>query len=378
MTLPLNWLRYLIVITAAVAAPYTGSVASYPPYMAIVLLFLLLIRLREHDLSRRFTTLLTALEAAAACWLTLRYGGVLYFCFLSALISLFSRQDEAGSLRKPFALLLFVLMNAALYAEHAGSVLAANLIFITAAFLLFRSADTEIGRVELQELYDELRKKHYELEEARRQLIEYAHLVEGSAQTEERSRIARDLHDDLGHKLIRLKMMLEAVLHIMPAQPDKGLEMVRQVRDQLSESMEAMRKTVRQLKPGEDEVQSFSLDKLMEDLAREPGFRVRYRVHGMPFPLYPSCEIVLYRNAQEAVTNAIRHGGADEIQVDLHYDPGELLMTVKNNGSVPSDLSRRGLGLSGMEERTRVLGGSLELGAEDRFCVTTRIPLVRS
>jgi two-component system, NarL family, sensor kinase len=374
VSFPLKWLRYFLIFASAVATSYTAFIVGYSQFVLEILLYILLVRFKEHASTGRVTLLLFLAEAAAAYWLCLQYGGMLYILFLSALISLFNSQEI--SLRKPAALLLFVLMNISMLQEHPESALAANFIFLTAAFLLFRSSTMEVGREDLQQLYDELRKKHYELEEARKRLIEYTQMVEDSAQAEERNRIARDIHDDLGHKLIRLKMMLEAVVHIMPQNPDKGLEMVKQVRDQLADSMETMRQTVRRLKPGDDEIQSYSLDRLMENLSREPGFRVRYQTHGMPFPLYPSCEIVLYRNAQEAITNAIRHGQADEIEVHLHYNDKELLMTVGNNGKVPGDLSRRGLGLSGMEERTRIIGGSLEFTTVDGFAVWTRIPLI--
>lgn len=344
--------------------------------MLQLLLYILLVRARQLLRASRSGLPMLFLEAAAAAWICYQYHGFMYVLFLSVLCSLFEMTDTAH--RRSLAFFLLILMNAVL--QHAGqeTLFYANISFLTAGFLLFRTVRMEVGREELQRLYDELRKKHYELDEARMRIIEYAQKVENSAQAEERNRIAREIHDDLGHKLIRLKMMLEAVIHIMPGQPDKGMELVRQVRDQLTDSMETMRKTVRRLKPDEAEVHSYSMDRLIEDLSREPGFRVRYQVHGMPFPLYPSCEIVLYRNAQEAITNAIRHGQADEVQVDLTYGDHELVLSVTNNGTLPERLDKRGLGLSGMEERTRLLGGQLSLEIDNCFTVITRIPLIRT
>lgn len=378
MNPPLALLRYLVFLAAAVALPFNVEIPVYPVYIAQILLLLFIVRSREAFVPERWSLPLTLAETAWALWLTIQYGGVLYALFWSTLLSVFDKRGTGN--RMNAAILLLAAMNAGLNLSGSlpGTLLPANLGFCTAAFVLFRSARMEVGREELQQLYDELRRKHYELDEARKRIIEYAKKVEDSAQAEERNRIAREIHDDLGHKLIRLKMMLEAVLHIMPAQPDKGLELIRQVRDQLTDSMETMRKTVRRLKPDEADIQSWSLDRLMEELSREPGFRIRYRVTGIPVPLYPSCEIVLYRNTQEAITNAIRHGKADEVDVELRYADTSLSLTVSNNGVLPEDWGNRGLGLSGMEERTRLLGGELEFELNGRFAVTTRIPLIRS
>lgn len=372
----LSALRYPLLLAAAVSVPFTEEIASYPAFTLQLLVLLLLVRLRDAIVPNRWSLALTLAETGWAAWLAYQFGGALYAAFWSALVPLFERR--CAEYRQPAALLLTAAMNASLLHSGAAVLIPANLGFLSVAIVLFRSARMEVGREELQQLYDELRRKHYELDEARNRIMDYARMVEDSAQAEERNRIAREIHDDLGHKLIRLKMMLEAVLHIMPAQPDKGLELIRQVRDQLTDSMETMRKTVRRLKPDEADIQSWSLDRLMEELSREPGFKIRYRVTGRPVTLYPSCEIALYRNAQEAITNAIRHGKADEVEVELRYGEEFLSLTVSNNGELPDSLDRRGLGLSGMEERTRLLGGELDFERNGRFAVTTRIPMIRS
>jgi two-component system, NarL family, sensor kinase len=373
---PLALLRYLLLLAAAVATPYTIDISSYPVYIAQILLLVLVVRVREAIAPEPWRLPLTLAESAWAVWIATQYGGAMYAVFWSTLLSLFEKRSNHN--RMPATMLLFAAMNVSMLPHGSDWLLPANLGFCMGAVVLLRSARMEVGREDLQELYDELRRKHYELDEARKRMFEYAQKVEDSAQAEERNRIAREIHDDLGHKLIRLKMMLEAVLHIMPAQPDKGLELIRQVRDQLTDSMETMRKTVRRLKPDDADIQSWSLDRLMEELSHEPGFRIRYRVTGRPVPLYPSCEIVLYRNAQEAITNAIRHGKADELDVELCYADTSLSLTVSNNGALPQSLNQRGLGLSGMEERTRLLGGELAFEMDGRFAVTTRIPLIRS
>ena len=145
------------------------------------------------------------------------------------------------------------------------------MIFIALAIISFQLQRMKKNKDDVELLYDQLRKQHYALDEARLQLMDYARKVENIAQTEERNRISHDLHDDLGHKLIRLKMMMEASLSILPSQPSKGTDMLGSVRDQLGESMELLRSTVRGLKPDEHSLQSYTLSKLIDGLTRENG-----------------------------------------------------------------------------------------------------------
>ena len=83
----------------------------------------------------------------------------------------------------------------------------------------------------------------------------------------------------------------------------------------------------------------------------------------------------MYRNAQEAITNAVRHGQATEVSITLDYCTDEIRMTISNNGSEPSEGSiRKGLGMLGMEERLRVIGGQLHIHYDPSFEIHTIIP----
>lgn len=102
-----------------------------------------------------------------------------------------------------------------LSAETTAIVLGNLLLLITAA-LSWQGSRTASSRGQLEQVYDELRSKHYELQEAREQLLLFTKQLEGVAQAEERTRISRQLHDDIGHRMIRTKMMSEAALLTLP------------------------------------------------------------------------------------------------------------------------------------------------------------------
>src|SRR5690606_2110333 len=141
-----------------------------------------------------------------------------------------------------------------------------------------------------------------------------------------------------------LKMMLEAATRLSTDQQDQAMDLVKEVRDQLSESMESLRSTVRRMKPASAASNQYTLEGLLDQIARDSGILVRYRTTGQPYPLYPSEEVLLYRNAQEAITNAVRHGQATEVTITLDYCTDEIRMTISNNGSEPSEGSvRKGL-----------------------------------
>jgi signal transduction histidine kinase len=206
---------------------------------------------------------------------------------------------------------------------------------------------------------------------------DYASQVEYNAQIEERNRIAKDIHDDLGHRLIRVKMMSEAALHLFDADASKARRTVEQIRDQLQDSMELMRRTVRKLAAdGEKDARRYALDRLVEESAAALGITVSFRVTGNPRPLYPSMELILFKNAQEAITNAVRHGKATAVTVDLEFLAASVALTIANNGCLPSEPLEAGLGIKGMKERIALIWGRLEWQKSDRFSVTTTLPLL--
>ena len=81
-------------------------------------------------------------------------------------------------------------------------------------------------------------------------------------------------------------------------------------------------------------------------------------MQGMPYDLYPSLEFILYRNAQEAISNAIRHGAATHIYITLQYAANQVTMEISNNGKKQIEPTAKGLGLSGREERSKVIGAA--------------------
>ncbi|OAS13569.1 sensor histidine kinase [Paenibacillus oryzisoli] len=366
--------RYLLILVPAIASMYLETYLSNDTYALFVLLFIGLIEIRRTRFPN--TSWMLFLEIGSTGWMSYHYEGVWFISFFSTLLTYvprLNRQQQWGAL-----LFQLIALNFALHHQPALYITIANVMFTTLAILSFHLQHMKKNKDEVELLYDHLRKQHYALDEDRLQLMDYARKVENIAQTEERNRISHDLHDDLGHKLIRLKMMMEAALTILPSQPSKGTEMLRSVRDQLGESMELLRSTVRRLKPNEHSLQSYSLGTLIAGLTRENAIDITLDIQGMPYELYPSLEFILYRNAQEAISNAIRHGAATYVGITLQYDANQVTMGVSNNGTTQFNPTVKGVGLSGMEERLKVIGGQLFISNEEKFTVTTVLPAFRN
>ncbi|MEW9697893.1 sensor histidine kinase [Paenibacillus sp. SI8] len=377
MTPLLAFARYALILIPAISSMFLETYASYGIFVFLILLLIWMAELRRTVFSAPNSYYVLVVEIIFIAWMSYHYKGLLYVMFYSTLVSYVQLTESRF---RYFCLMLqAVLLNVSLQDQPASQYVIANLIFIAFTALLLKLIFVGQNKEEVEQLYDQLRRQHYELEEARMQLMDYARKVEHIAQADERNRISRDIHDDLGHKLIRLKMMMEAAIRVLPAphQQQQGMDMLASIRDQLSESMELLRSTVRRLKPDEAELQNYSLNKLIEGLTKGSGIAVQLEIQGMPYALYPSLEFILYRNAQEAVTNAIRHGAATQVHIQLSYEPKQITMCISNNGKRPEHDIAKGMGISGMEERAKLIDGKLYMSAHEQFMITTVLPTYR-
>lgn len=374
----LNLLRYGLIIIPAFITMYIYQYADYGLFTLHILLLLLLVAL-SLKLPRSFSALLSGIEMLFTAWLCYQYGSLMIFPAISAL--LFYSVLSPRSVPVMFTSVHLIVLNVAFRDSEPLMRIYINITFLVIIFLnaLLRREGQE--RVDTLYLYDELRKKHFELDETRNRLIEFSSQVENAAQSEERVRISRQLHDEIGHRLIRIKMMMEAALHTLPTSPETGMQMMNQIRDQLSASMDDMRSAVRHINYAPQLEGAYALDRLLEETGRDTGIETSYTVQGIPFPLYPSIQVVLYKNAREAITNALHHGRATLIWIRIDYSENAVTMEVSNNGALPEVnkpiilQKSGGMGLKGMSERTHLIGGTLEMRQAPQFTIITRLPI---
>jgi signal transduction histidine kinase len=217
---------------------------------------------------------------------------------------------------------------------------------------------------DLQDKLLALGEKNQELEEAR----EYeAH----AAALAERTRIAREMHDSMGHLLTRLVLQVEA-LKVIHRGDAVATDELSQVSDGLNEALRTMRASVHSLEDSGVDL-GVELNRLAAT-SGIPGVQVECDPHGTPPAEVSRCLVAV---AREALTNAARHAHARSATVRMNGMPGIWQLRVWNDGEVPgtaSHLEERGMGLRTMRERVESLGGTLRVSVGNGFEVFASLP----
>jgi two-component system, NarL family, sensor histidine kinase UhpB len=189
------------------------------------------------------------------------------------------------------------------------------------------------------------------------------------AQEEERRRLARDLHDEVNQALTAILLRLEALAQETP--PERAPE-VAELKRLVNQAMGELLNLARQLRPSalDDHGLVPALEAQLKRFSTRTGIEVRLRTDGDPNELSEVIQTAIYRVTQEALTNVARHAGATAVEVDLRGDEGRAELRVRDDGAGfdPGAIRRAGtvahgagLGLSGMAERARLVGGELDL-----------------
>jgi|SRR5450631_252005 len=202
---------------------------------------------------------------------------------------------------------------------------------------------------------------------AREQRAYAAHLV--TVQEDERRRLAQDLHDDPVQTLTYLVRMLEQ-LSDDPRLPSDLAPLVGRNGELATEVVNVLGTVIHGLRPPvlDDFGAAAALRQLVDEVRARHGISIRLRVSGDQVRLSPQNELTVYRVAQEALSNVVRHAKASRTRVDLHFGE-QVVLTVTDDGrgipasGITSASSGGGLGLIGMRERVNLVGGSLEVRA---------------
>lgn len=254
-----------------------------------------------------------------------------------------------------------------------GLYTAATMLFLAAvSAALFVALSMAARRAErTRELLAELEQAHGELRVRNRQMREMT-------LAEERSRMAREMHDSTGHHLTALAMTLSNALRFRSHRPDEAWSEVEQARDLAREALDDTRRWVRALRPLS--LEGVSGPEAMRALAESfdgPGLSVAFTAEGA-WPDPPeAAELVCYRALQEGLANAVRHSGAGRIAVHLRSARGTVELTVEDAGQGAADArTDRGFGLSGIAERAASVGGTMEAanGPEGGFRLRVLVP----
>jgi signal transduction histidine kinase len=204
----------------------------------------------------------------------------------------------------------------------------------------------------------------------------------------ERARIARELHDVVSHSISVIAIQAQAVQRRLGPGHEKEVEDLRAVESTARQAMVEMRRLLGVLRADGESLPlapqpGLSQLPALVDRATKAGLRVEVTTTGTPEPLPAGLDLTAYRVVQEALTNTLKHASARTASVALGYAPGELRLTVEDDGRGHADgvgaapSPGRGHGLIGMAERVSFYGGRLHTGPLDGrgFRVDVRLPI---
>ena len=252
------------------------------------------------------------------------------------------------------SLLLLVAHEGLLGGLVAATIYASGFAFFTVFAHLTHRAQQ--ARAESERLLRELQAAH-------RQLQDYAARVEALAVAEERNRLAREMHDTLGHRLTVAAVQLEAAERLIPTRPKRAAGMVATVREQVRAALRELRQTVAALRqPLESDLPlETAVRRLVADFQQATGLTVHLAWPADLPPLAPAQRLTLYRAVQEGLTNIHKHAAATQAWVTLEADGAHLTLRIRDDGRGPQ-ANAGGFGLRGLRERAAHLGGAVHFG----------------
>jgi signal transduction histidine kinase len=214
---------------------------------------------------------------------------------------------------------------------------------------------------------------------ANARLRQYALRIEDLAAAQERNRIARDIHDALGHSLTVFGIHLEAALRLLPTQPAQAEELLLEIKHLNSKTLQEVRQSVTALRTNPLRARSLaeSITDLTAEFQRSTGIVPTVTVQ-LTHILATELQVAIYRIVQESLTNICKYAAATTVVVDIQQNATHLDVTIQDNGK-GFDLHQNttGFGLQGMQERTLALAGQLKIktASAQGCCITARFPL---
>jgi signal transduction histidine kinase len=202
------------------------------------------------------------------------------------------------------------------------------------------------------------------------------------AVAEERSRIARELHDIVAHAVSVMVLQVGAIRHKLPAVLEEDKDALRGVEQAGRRALTEMRRLLAAMRREGEEAELVpqpgldGLHSLLEEIGRA-GLPVELHVDGEPVPLPRGIDLSAYRIVQEGLTNALKHAHASDADVTVRYRPDEVQIEVRDNGQGSSTTDGLGHGLVGVRERVKIYGGEMTAGTANGggFVLSTRLPL---
>ena len=253
--------------------------------------------------------------------------------------------------------------------RSVSALLSTLVLIIFLLYILFLIQDQILESTQMQ-------KMNRELQDLNHQLEEMADVREKMGETKERNRLAREIHDTLGHTLTGLSTGLEAAKALLQADPGLALKQLDRLSTVAKEGLRDVRRSVNKLRPDALENHSLAeaLKQMIDRFVESTGVEVVFVCHLASLQFQADEEETIYRIVQESMTNSVRHGNADKCYVSFGKDEDSLIIIIEDNGSGCADI-QEGFGLHHMKERVALLKGNVRFYGKQGFEVLVELPL---
>ncbi len=354
-----------------ISEPQLWSSGAWLPYIAGVLMFAIIAdRCARKHVPKRILLGCIVVETLIVIGLTI----ISDYFFATTMLSFLIVASAHGDFPRGQSYLLSLLILIAITIPYAVGInlnVALQIFFGLGAGFVFIVAFTAVAESERQARRD--------LQRANEQLADYAAQVEQLATMRERNRLAREVHDTLGHYLTVINVQLEVVAKMIDSNPARAREAALKAKTLASEGLSEVRRSVAALRPSplEDKPLSEAIRALIET-SRDAGLMVTFEQTGTVQTIPPEMETVLYRAAQESLTNIRKHAHASAANVCLTYTVDTIGLRVRDNG-IGRQADEDNVGLSALRERVTALHGTVlaENHLEGGFVLEVTLPLDR-
>ena len=241
-------------------------------------------------------------------------------------------------------------------------------VFMISLLFYILSAITERHRIE-----EELRMAS----QANRELNSYLALSEKIAEDRERKRIAREIHDTLGHALTGISAGIDAVKVLVDIDTNRAKEQLNNVSVVVRDGIRDVRGSLNKMRPGalENNTLKEALIKIIREYEAISNLEIHLRYEWDNIDLDIAKEDIVFRVIQESITNSVRHGHAKTIWIELLEEEEAYVMTIQDDG-IGFDELHYGYGLKQMQERLMIIGGSVRFENRDGFYTYIEIPKI--
>lgn len=318
------------------------------------------------------------------------YNGIIYLIFCDALFR-FKENKYVKWLTIPLSLLLiisnydffntlFPLVNADAYFEVYTSTTRGllqvginfldiiNLLFLILFLMIYIANEVQENERMTQELIM-VHQVNHELEN-------YAAVSEKIAEDKERKRLAREIHDTLGHALTGIAAGVDACIAMIDINPEATKKQLMVISKVVRQGIVDVRNSLNKLRPGALEQHGFkgAIENMIEEFTSVSDLTISldYRLDKVDFE--NTKEDILFRVIQESVTNAVRHGDATHIDISLYIEDNSLYLKIQDNGQGCEEI-HYGFGLKQIKERLGMINGKVAYDGHHGFLTIVTIPL---